>query len=304
MKKDFLSITDLNNEELWKVLLLSKKLKNGKSKTKPLDNKSGVLIFEKPSLRTKLSFDLAIKQLGGHAVYFGDKEVGLGQREKISDVAGVVASMADLIVARVNDHASLKELSDYSRIPVINALSDLEHPCQALADLLTIMEIKGKTKGLKVAFIGDGENNVTHSLLLGCVMLGIDFACASPSGYNINKEILKKAKEIAQSTGSQVLITEHPEHAVKSADVVYTDTWVSMGDEAEAEKRKEVFSNYQVSQNLMSLAKKDAIFMHDMPAYRGSEVATEVIDGKQSVVFQQAQNRLFAQKGLLAFLLK
>lgn len=304
MKKDFLSITDLTDDELWKVLKLSAKLKKNTVKNNSLSNKSGVLIFEKPSLRTKLSFDLAISQLGGHAVYFGEKEVGLGEREKISDIAGVISSMADLIIARVKEHKSLIELASSSKVPVINALSDLEHPCQILADLLTVYEVKGKLAGLKIAFIGDGENNVAHSLLLGCAILGINFACAAPNGYNIKKEILEQAKKLAKSTGAQIVITDNPREAVRNADVVYTDTWISMGDESEAEIRKKIFSPFQVNRGLMKLADKKAIFMHDMPAYRDNEVETEVFEGSQSVVFQQAQNRLYAQKGLLAFLQK
>lgn len=304
MKKDFLSITDLNSDEIWKVLKLSVKLKKNTVKNKSLSNKSGVLIFEKPSLRTKLSFDLAISQLGGHTVYFGEKEVGLGEREKISDIAAVISSMADLIIARVKKHQSLIELASNSKVPVVNALSDLEHPCQILADFLTIFEIKGRLKGLKIAFVGDGENNVTHSLLLGCAVIGINFACAAPSGYNVKKEILDQAQQLAKSTGAQIVITDNPREAVKNADVVYTDTWISMGDESEAETRKKIFSSFQVNNGLMKLADKEAIFMHDMPAYRNNEVETSVFEGTQSVVFQQAQNRLYAQKGLLAFLQK
>lgn len=302
MKRDFLSITDLKKEEILSVLSLAKKFKSESTKNTSLNNKSGVLIFEKPSLRTKLSFDLAITQLGGHVIYFGNEEIGLGKREKVSDVAKVVSSMADLVVARVFNHKSLEEFAQNCEIPVINALSDLEHPCQILADLLTILEVKGKLQDVNLAFVGDGENNVTHSLILACAMLGINFACAAPKGYTINKEILDKAKEIAKSTGVKILITDNPKEAVKAADVIYTDTWVSMGDEKEAEQRSEIFSGFKVDQELLGFAQKDAIFMHDMPAYREKEVSSEVFDGKQSVVFQQAENRLYAQKGLISFL--
>lgn len=301
MKKDFLSITDLTAKGIWQVLLLSKKLKEGHKAKSYLTGKNMVMLFEKPSLRTKLSFDLAFTQSGGHVVYFGPQEVGLGKRESIYDVAKVISSMADLIVARVFSHQDLAELARSSKVSVVNALSDLEHPCQALADLLTIWEIKGRLKGLILAYVGDGENNVSHSLVLSCALLGINFKCASPKGYWMKKEIVKKAKQIAKSTGAKILETENPEQAVKNADIVYTDTWVSMGDE-DRDNRLKVFKPYQVNKNLMKLAKKEAIFMHDMPAYRGNEVSSEVIDGLQSVVFQQAENRLHAQKALLVWL--
>lgn len=279
MIKHFLSITDLTAKEIWQVLALAKKIKN--THLNSCKGKTMVMLFEKPSLRTKLSFDIAFNQLGGHTIFFGPDEVGLGKREAVSDVAKVISSMADLIVARVFKHKALAELAGNSSVPVINALSDLEHPCQALADFLTIWEIKGKLSGLTLAFIGDGENNVARSLALGCAILGINFKCASPIGK----------------------YTDSPKEAIKNADIVYTDTWVSMGDEAEKEKRLKIFNDYQVNQELMNLAKPDAIFMHDMPAYRGKEVSAEVIDGKQSVIFQQAENRLYVQKALAVVLL-
>lgn len=291
MIKHFLSIADLTAEEIWQVLLLAKKIKN--SHLSSCKKKTMVMLFEKPSLRTKLSFDIAFDQLGGHSVYFGPDEVGLGKREAISDVAKVTSSMADLIVARVFSHQALEEFAQNSKVPVINALSDLEHPCQALADFLTIWEVKGKLEGLTLAYVGDGENNVPHSLALGCSLLGMNFRCASPKGYWMKKEISRQVK---------VVETEDPVEAVKDADVVYTDTWVSMGD-TDKQKRMKIFKPYQVNKQLMQYTKKDAIFMHDMPAYRGSEVSAEVADGKQSVMFQQAENRLHAQKALIAYLL-
>lgn len=306
-KKDFLSITDLDAKEIWQVLFMAKKLKEelkSKGKNNPLlKNKQMVMLFEKPSLRTKLSFDFAFDQLGGHPVYFGANEVSLGKRELVSDVAQVISSMADLVVARVFNHKDLVYLAENSNIPVINALSDLEHPCQALADLLTIWEVKGKLENLTVAYIGDGDNNVPHSLFLGCVLLGINFSCASPKGYWMNKEIVEQAKKIAKVTGAKIIETEDPKEAVMNADVVYTDTWVSMGDEAEQNERLEIFKSYQVNQELMNLANKDVVFMHDMPAYRGNEVTSEVIDGPSSIIFQQAENRLHAQKSLMLWLL-
>ena len=301
--KDFLSITDLSAKEIWQIFLMAKKLKKQKKNKQLLKDKQMVLLFEKPSLRTKLSFDIAMSQLGGHTVYFGPQEVGMGKRESIVDVAKVISSMADLIVARVFSHKDLEQLAQNSKVPLINALSDLEHPCQALADFLTILEIKDKLEGLTLAYLGDGENNVTHSLALGCALLGINFKCASPKGFWMKKEVVKQAKQLAAKTKANIFETDDPEEAVKDTDIVYTDTWISMGDERQQEKRLKIFKPFQVNQQLMKLSKKDAIFMHDLPAYRGNEVAEEVIDGAQSVVFQQAENRLYAQKALLLFLL-
>ena len=305
--KHFLSIADLSAKQIQTVLDLGQKmkheLKDKEVNQSLLAKKTLVMIFEKPSLRTRLSFEIGMTQLGGHAIYLAPSDIGLGVREEISDVAKVTASMTDIIMARVFKHETVKKLAKYSSIPVINALSDLEHPCQILADLLTILEVKKTLAGLKIAFIGDGENNVTHSLALACGMLGIHFTVASPKGYEMNKDIAQKAKKLAGQTNVSIIETNDPEKAVRDADVVYTDTWVSMGDEKEKEKRIKVFSPYQVTDKLMKLAKKDAIFMHDLPAYRGNEMTKEVIDGPQSVVFQQAENRLHAQKALLVYLL-
>lgn len=306
--KHFISITDLNAKEIWQVLKLAKKYKSEfklKRKNKQvLDNKQMALLFEKPSLRTKLAFSVAFNDLGGNVVYFNPQEVGLGVREPISDVAQVVSSMVDVIVARVFKHEALLELAEYATVPVINALSDLEHPCQTLADLLTVWECKGAIEGVNFAYIGDGENNVTHSLALAAALLGMNFNCASPKGFEMKSEVLKQAQVLAKITGSRILMTNNPSEAVKNADVVYTDTWVSMGDEKEKDQRIKRLKPFQVTKALMNLAKKDAIFMHDMPMYRGNEVTVEVADGKQSVIFQQAENRLHAQKGLLIFIFK
>lgn len=298
MKKDFLSITDLSAKEIWQILNMAKKMKGQKKNKQLLKDKQMVLLFEKPSLRTKLSFDIGFNQLGGHSIYFGPQEIGLGIRESVSDMAKVISSMADLIVARVFSHQDLEELAQNSSVPVINALSDLEHPCQVLADFFTIWEIKNKLKGLKIGFVGDGDNNIAHSLCTGAALLGMQFTCASPKGYWMNKDIVKKAKKYGK-----VLQTTDPKEAVQGADIVYTDTWISMGDEDERGKRLKIFKSYQVNKKLMKLAKNDAIFMHDLPAYRSNEVTAEVIDGSQSVVFQQAENRLHVQKALLLFLL-
>lgn len=299
----FLSISDLTKKEILEIFKLAKKLKleykkRGKNKHL-LANKQMAMLFEKPSLRTKLSFDMGFDQLGGHALYFGPDEIGLGKRESVSDIARVTSSMSDLIIARVNSHQDLFDLAKDSSVPVINALSDYEHPCQAMADLFTILEIKKDLKGAKIAFIGDGNNNVTHSLCLASTMLGADFRCASPSEFFMDKKIVSHARGFGK-----VLETDNPMEAADGADVVYTDTWVSMGSESERNKRLEVFKKYQVTSEIMNKAKKDAIFMHDLPAYRGNEVAPEVIDGPQSVVFQQAENRMHLQKGLMVWLLK
>lgn len=296
-KRDFLSVTDLTAKEILDVLALAKKHK--KKPMSLLKGKTMVLLFEKASLRTKLSFDVAMYQLGGHSVYFSSQEFGLGVRETVSDISKVVSSMGDLVVARVFKHRDIEEFARYSKMPVINALSDLEHPCQTLADLLTVWEIKGRLEGLKIAYVGDGENNVSHSLALACAVLGINFRCASPKNFWMNRSLAQKAKDIALTTKVEILETYDPKEAVKDADVVYTDTWISMGDEREKAERLKIFTPYQIDSKLMALANKDAIFMHDMPAYRGNEVAEEVIDGPQSVIFQQAENRLHAQKGLI-----
>ena len=292
MIKHFLSITDLTAKEIWQVFALAKR------QSKPvLKGKSLAMIFEKPSLRTRLSFEIAMTQLGGHGVYLGPSDIGLEKRESVGDVARVTSSMADMIMARVFKHETVEKLAEYATVPVINGLSDLEHPCQALADLFTIWEIKAKIKGLKIAFVGDGENNVAHSLCLGATMLGATFACGSPKGLWMNKQIVAQAKKFGK-----VIETVDPKEAAADADIVVTDTWISMGD-TDKEKRIKIFKKYQVNQKLMKYAKKDAIFMHCLPAHRGEEVTADVIDGPQSVVFQEAENRLHVQKALLVHLL-
>ncbi len=305
--KHLVSITDLTTKNILQIFktatVLKKEIKKGKGNKLVLKNKTLVMIFEKPSLRTRISFEIGMTQLGGHGIYLGPTEIGLGVRESISDVSKVVSSMANIIMARTFKHQSVVELAKYSSVPVINGLSDLEHPCQILADLLTVYEIKKNFKGLKLTFIGDGENNVTHSLALASGMLGINFSVASPKGYEMKREIVSQAKEFAKQNKCTISQSYDPNVAIKNADVVYTDTWVSMGDEVEKAKRLKIFSPYQVTEKLMKLAKKNAIFMHDMPAYRGNEVEAKVIDGPQSVIFQQAENRMHAQKALILYLL-
>ncbi len=300
--KHFLSITDLSVNEIWEVFNLAKKLKKelkSKGRNKEvLEGKSLALIFEKQSLRTRVSFDIGMEQLGGHTVYLDPSDTGIGVREPEADIAKVLSGMADAIAARTYSHQTIVNIANNATIPVINALSDLEHPCQALADLFTIWEIKGSLSGLTIAYVGDGENNVTHSLALGATMLGMIFKYASPKGYFMNPAISLKAKRY-----ETVLETEDPEEAVKNADVVVTDTWLSMGD-TNKEKRMKIFKPYQVNNLLMKFAKKYAIFMHCLPAYRGKEVTGDVIDGPQSVVFQEAENRMHVQKALMIYLLK
>ena len=296
-KKDMLSIADLSAAEIKKIMAQALRVKHGPA-PKALAGKILALLFEKPSLRTRVSFEVAIYQLGGYCLYLSPDEVGLGKREPASDVARVLSRYVDGIIARTFAHETLQALASHATVPVINALSDLEHPCQALADILTIMEKKGKLKGLKLAFIGDG-NNVANSLLLAAAQVGINFSIASPPSYAIKDEIRQKAKGLASHSRSQIVLTDKPEPAVKDADVVYTDVWTSMGQEVESAIRRKAFARYQVDARLLSLARKDAIFMHPLPAHHGEEVAAGILEDPRSVVFDQAENRLHAQKALL-----
>jgi ornithine carbamoyltransferase len=300
-KRDLLSITDLSIKEIQWILNRASELKQG-SKSDVLSSMSVALLFEKPSLRTKLSFDTAIHQLGGHPIYFGPEEIELGKREPVADIARVMELQVDCIVARTYQHSTLEELAKYASIPIINALSDMEHPSQALADLLTIKEYFGRFDGITVAFVGDG-NNVANSLALGAISLGINFIIASPNEYELSEEIISKIKMMTLEHRGDLRQVRRPEEAVYNADVVYTDVWTSMGQESEFEKRKQVFRGYQVNNTLMALAKPTAIFMHDLPAHRGEEIDTHMLDHPQSVVFQQAENKLHAAKGILELLL-
>jgi ornithine carbamoyltransferase len=243
-----------------------------------------------------------MKQLGGHAIYLSQAEVGLGTRESVPDVARVLGRYVDAIAARTYSHRTIEILAEYAGVPVINALSDYEHPCQALADLQTIYEKKGTLKGITLAYIGDG-NNIASSLALASSLTGMNFRIASPEGYNLTQDIKSRVDEYSLHSGAIITLTTSPEEAVTGADIVYTDVWASMGQEDEAEERRKIFADYQVNGKLMALAKEDAIFMHDLPAHRGEEVTDEVIESVQSVVFDQAENRLHAQKALLVKLL-
>lgn len=301
MKKDLLSVSDLSAEDIYLLISNAIDMKEG-GHPSLLDGKTLALVFEKPSLRTRVSFEVAMRQLGGHAIYLSPAEVGLGKREAVSDVARVLGRYVDAIAARTFSHQTLEILAGYSGVPVINALSDLEHPCQALADLLTIYEKKGELNGLTLAFIGDG-NNVAHSLLLAASLTGMNFKIASPPGYAVLDSILRLAREYAMDSGAEISCTDEPRLAVSGADVVYTDVWTSMGQEAETEKRCQIFASYQVNNELFSLTREDAIFMHPLPAHRGEEVTDTILDSLQSVVFDQAENRMYLQKALLAQML-
>lgn len=299
--RDLLSIADLSPEELAQVLHTARALRQAQGRGL-LAGKTLALLFEKPSLRTRVSFDVAMRQLGGDCIYVSPAEVGLGTREPVEDVARVLSRYVDCIAARTFAHATVEELARWAEVPVINALSDGEHPCQALADVLTIQEKKGRLAGLSLAFVGDG-NNTARSLCLAAAMSGMEFRFASPEGYELPGETVARAEEFGRASGGAVACLRDPAEAAKGADVVYTDVWASMGQEEESAVRREAFQGYQVDARLMSLAAPDAIFMHDLPAHRGEEVAVEVIEGPRSVVFDQAENRLHAQKAVLALIL-
>ena len=299
-KRDFLSVTDFTPQETAQVIRRARQMK-AEGGSNPLGGKSVALLFEKPSLRTRVSFQVGIQQLGGYSVYLAE-EAGLGDREPVPDVARVLSGYVDCIVARVFSHERLEELAAYATVPVINALSDWEHPCQILADLLTIQEYKGELSGLKLAYIGDG-NNVARSLCLGLPPLGVHFTIAGPQGYNLDRASLERARQSNGDHSAQVLEVTDPAEAVKGADVVYTDAWTSMGQEGEAAVRRLAFQGYTVDESLLSRAKADASFMHDMPAHYGEEVPEGMLEHRQSVAYHQAHNRLHAQKAILEFLL-
>jgi len=301
MKKDLLSIADLNRKEIEQLVEQAWRMKR-EGVSSLLSGRTLALLFEKPSLRTRVSFDLAMYQLGGHCIYLSPEEVGMGKREPAADVARVISRYVDGIAARTFSQDTLHILAAHSSVPVINALSDLEHPCEALSDLLTIYEKKRKLLGLTLTFIGDG-NNVANSLLLCACLLGMNFHFASPPGYEISGGVLNQGKKFAALSGSQIQLTNDPYEAAKGVDIIYTDVWVSMGQEAEAKKRRRVFSNYQVNNELLSLAKRDVLFMHPLPAHHGEEISAGLLDDPRSVVFDQAENRLHLQKALLVKLL-
>lgn len=295
MKRDLVSIGSLSKEEILELFELAEKLKNKKNDA--LKGKVIALIFEKPSLRTRVTFHTAMTHLGGDSIYLTSNDIKLGERESIKDVARNLSRWVQGIVARTYKHETVEELAQYADIPVINGLSDEEHPCQALGDFLTIKEIFGRVD-IRLGYVGDG-NNVCNSLLLGGGLLGTKIRVASPKGYEPKEVYIKKAREFAKSSNAEISITNHPIEAVKDADIVYTDVWASMGQEAEREVRKKIFENYQVNSLLLKYAKENCKFMHCLPAHRGEEVTDEVIDGPCSVVLHQAENRLHIQKAIL-----
>jgi len=302
---DFLHVSDFSPEELTDLLNVAVRLKKEHQRggNKPvLKGQVLGMVFQKPSLRTRVSFDMAMRHLGGDALYLSPNEIGLGGRESVADVARVLSGYVQAIMARTFAHQHVLELAKWASVPVINGLSDYNHPCQALADVLTILESKGRVKGVNVTFVGDG-NNVVVSLLHLCAKLGANFTLASPEGYDLKPEAVALARQFAEESGSSLHFVRDPREGVLGADVVYTDTWTSMGQEAEAEKRRLVFPPYQVNSALLAEAAPDAIVMHCLPAHRGEEITDEVMDGPQSVVFQQAENRMHAQKAILFRLL-
>ncbi len=300
MKRDFLTVWDLSSEEIGILLKRAIELKSGRDANKcPLIGKSIGLLFEKASTRTRVSLEVGIYQLGAQAIYMNPKEIQIGRGETIYDTARVLSRYLNAIVIRTFSHNTLIEFASHSSIPVINGLSDLHHPCQALADLMTIIEKKGQLKGIRLAYIGDG-NNVVNSLIEAAFRMEIDLAIACPKGCEPDPDVLKKA---VASANSEITILKDPKEAVYKADVVYTDVWVSMGQEKESAKKKRKFKGYQLNSKLLSYAKEDATVLHCMPAHRGEEITDEVIDGPQCAVFDQAENRLHTQKALLEFLL-
>ncbi len=299
MVKHLLTLADWKRKDVEEVLSAARKLKPVRDGSL-LRNRTLLLLFEKPSTRTRVSFEVAISQLGGRSIYMDSRTSQLSRGESLRDTAQVLSRYVDFITARVYRQSALEELARWAEIPVINALSDLYHPCQGIGDMMTIMEKKGNGK-LKIAFVGDGNNNVTHSLMLIASLFGHDMWVASPQGYEPNGSVVKKAIENHLHHGGDLELTDDPVEAVRDADVVYTDVWVSMGRE-DAKERMEALRPYQVNANLVKHAKKDHIFMHCLPAHAGQEVTQEVLYSKNSVVFDQAENRLHAQKGILAYL--
>lgn len=300
-----ISLNDLSQKEIFDILTVAQKLKEENKKGIKhhiLEGKTLGMIFAKSSTRTRVSFEVGMYQLGGHALFLSSNDIQLGRGECIYDTANVLSRYLDGIMIRTFSHNDVLELAKYGQIPIINALTDYLHPCQVLADLLTIKEHKGTLKGLKLAYLGDG-NNMANSLLYGCTKVGMDISVATPKKYCCPNEVVENAKNTAAETGSAVVITEDAKEAVKGADVVYTDTWVSMGQEDRKAEKIKLFGDYQVNKELFSYAKEDAIFLHCLPAYRGYEVTEDVIDGKNSAIFDEAENRLHAQKAVMALLM-
>lgn len=310
MKRDLVSIADLHPEEISKLFITTKSLKNKRKQWSPLKGKFLGMVFAKPSTRTRVSFEVGMAQLGGQAIFLSSRDIQLGRGESIKDTALVLSRYLDGIMVRADAHQEVIELAKYATIPVINGLSNLLHPCQVLSDIFTILEKKSlvigdrsSVTGLKIAFVGDG-NNVANSWAYGAAKLGLNITYATPAGYEPDEEVLKQALKIARSTGSRIVVTTNPEQAVEDADVVYTDVWVSMGQEDQRKARMKAFKSYQINSKLLARAKPGVMVMHCLPAHRGEEITDEVIDGKWSVVFDQAENRLHLQKAILLNLLR
>jgi ornithine carbamoyltransferase len=303
--RHFLSLTDYSANELEDLLILAIRLKAEwqKGGNRPiLKDKVLGMIFQKPSLRTRISFEMAMRHLGGDALFISPSEIGLGQREAIADISRVLSRYVQAIMARVFDHDHILELAEYASVPVINGLSDYDHPCQAMADALTMLEHFGRLEGLSLTYVGDG-NNVAVSLLHLCALTGINYTVSSPAEYEIPPGIFSEGLSIAKQSGATIRKLRDPHKAVRNANVIYTDTWASMGKEKETEERKKVFPPYQVNAELLAEADPSAIVMHCLPAHRGEEITNEVADGPHSVIFEQAENRMHAQKAILAYLL-
>jgi ornithine carbamoyltransferase len=303
--KSLASLYDLTKEEIERILKTSELLKFQLLRGEDhhlLKGKTLAMIFEKPSTRTRISFEVGMWQLGGYALYLSASDLQLGRGETIGDTAQVLSRYVNGIMARVFAHQTILDLIKYSKVPVINGLSDFTHPCQGLADLFTIYEKKGRLPGLKLAYVGDG-NNVAHSLLYGCSKVGMNITLACPKGYEPDPEVVSQTKKEGKRSGSKVKVTNDPKEAVKKADIIYTDVWASMGREKEHEKRMKVFRPYQVNAKLIKEAKEDYLFMHCLPAHRGEEVTDEVADSRSSVIFDQAENRLHTQKALLVLMM-
>jgi ornithine carbamoyltransferase len=302
--KDLVSIADYSGDQILEILDLSSEMKANPAKfLRAMENRTLAMIFMKPSTRTRVSFETGMTQMSGHAIYLSSNDIQIGRGESIADTARVLSRYADCIMARVFSHSDVENLAKYASVPVINGLSDFSHPCQALADFLTIREKKRGFKGLKLAFLGDG-NNVAHSLIFISAKLGVDFSIACPEGYEPSKIVIEKASSDAKQTGSRITITHDPYEAARNSDIIYADVWVSMGQEKEKEEKARIFKPYQVNMDIFSIADPEAIFMHCLPAHRGEEVTDEVCDHPRSVIFDEAENRLHAQKALMVLLIK
>jgi len=304
VKRDFLKVLDFSTEEIHEVFEIAKDMKKDRSKySKSLEGQTLAMIFEKPSLRTRTTFDVGIQQLGGYSLYLSPAEISLGKRESVHDVAKNLERMVQGIMIRTFAHQIVVDMAKYAKVPIINGLTDYSHPCQAMADFLTIHEHKGELKGLKLTYVGDG-NNVAHSLMAAGARLGVNVTVACPQGFEPNLFAYLDAVEAAKQTGAKIEVVHDPIEGVKGADAVYTDVWASMGQEAETERRKQIFKPYQVNEKLMSYTNSGSLFMHCLPAHRGDEVTDGVIDAGNSVVFPEAENRLHAQKAIMYKLMK